>query len=189
MPSDMNDRNRLLRIDNERIHRDIALVRRMLFVDGVNITSAAIDTFLASKSLVSTQVRILLICSIPILTSYKSAFSLRLFVHDFNFYQMFVPDLMHEFELGVWKAIFVHLMRILHAYGNETISILNSRSVVLYFDLKTNTFSRYRHVPPFGCSTIRKFHNNASAMKKLAARDFEDLLQVTIMIIPIFSMF
>ena len=42
---------------------------------------------------------------------------------------MFVPDLMHEFELGVWKAVFIHLMRILYAYGNETISILNSRSV------------------------------------------------------------
>jgi hypothetical protein len=37
---------------------------------------------------------------------------------------------------------------------------------------------RYRNVPTFGRSTIRKFHNNASAMKKLAARDFEDLLQV-----------
>ena len=37
---------------------------------------------------------------------------------------------------------------------------------------------RYCNVPPFGRSTIRKFHNNASAMKKLAARDFEDLLQV-----------
>jgi hypothetical protein len=43
---------------------------------------------------------------------------------------MFVPDLMHEFELGVWKAVFTHLMRILHTYGNDTISILNSRLVV-----------------------------------------------------------
>jgi hypothetical protein len=42
---------------------------------------------------------------------------------------MYVPDLMHEFELGVWKALFTHLMRILHAYGNDTISTLNSRYV------------------------------------------------------------
>jgi len=42
---------------------------------------------------------------------------------------------------------------------------------------------RYRNVPSFGRSTIRKFHNNASAMKKLAARDFEDLLQV---FLPVF---
>jgi hypothetical protein len=34
-------------------------------------------------------------------------------------------------------------------------------------------------VPTFGRSTIRRFVNNASAMKKLAARNFEDLLQVS----------
>ena len=38
--------------------------------------------------------------------------------------------------------------------------------------------SRYRRIPTFGRGTIRRFHENASAMKKLAARDFEDLLQV-----------
>lgn len=38
--------------------------------------------------------------------------------------------------------------------------------------------ARYRRVPTFGSDTIRKFPLNTSAMKKLAARDFEDLLQV-----------
>jgi hypothetical protein len=57
----------------------------------------------------------------------QNAFSLRLLEHGFNFYEIFIPDLMHEFELGVWKAVFTHLMRILHTYGNDTISILNSR--------------------------------------------------------------
>ena len=33
-------------------------------------------------------------------------------------------------------------------------------------------------MPTFGRSTIRRFHANVSAMKKLAARDFEDILQV-----------
>jgi hypothetical protein len=33
-------------------------------------------------------------------------------------------------------------------------------------------------MPTFGPSTIRRFATNASEMKKLAARDFEDLLQV-----------
>jgi len=28
-------------------------------------------------------------------------------------FPMVVVDLMHEFELGVWKAIFIHLLRIL----------------------------------------------------------------------------
>ena len=37
---------------------------------------------------------------------------------------------------------------------------------------------RYRGVPTFGSQTIRRFSTNASEMKKLAARDYEDLLQV-----------
>ena len=41
-----------------------------------------------------------------------------------------------------------------------------------------NCFIRFRLVPPFGHSTIRRFASNASEMKKLAARNFEDLLQV-----------
>lgn len=79
--------------------------------------------------------------------SLQSAFSLRLFEHGFNFYQMFVPDLMHEFELGVWKAIFTHCMRILHAHGNETISILNSRSV------EFNNFCIWRLITLLGIET------------------------------------
>jgi hypothetical protein len=35
----------------------------------------------------------------------------------------------------------------------------------------------YRKIPTFG-SAIRKFNHNVSGMKRLAARDFEDLLQV-----------
>jgi hypothetical protein len=40
---------------------------------------------------------------------------------------MFVPDLLHEFELGVWKAVFTHLIRILYACGGDRIQVLNSR--------------------------------------------------------------
>ncbi|KAF8218080.1 hypothetical protein K438DRAFT_1525917, partial [Mycena galopus ATCC 62051] len=42
----------------------------------------------------------------------------------------------------------------------------------------------YRMVPTFGRATIRRFTDNASAMKKLAARNFEDLLQCAI---PVFE--
>ena len=36
----------------------------------------------------------------------------------------------------------------------------------------------YRQVPTFGRDTIRRFSSNCSELKKMAARDFEDLLQV-----------
>lgn len=40
---------------------------------------------------------------------------------------MFVVDLLHEFELGVWKAIFTHLLRVLYAEGSDSIQTLNKR--------------------------------------------------------------
>ena len=92
---------------------------------------------------------------------------------------MFVPDLLHEFELGVWKAIFTHLLRILYSCGGNTIQTLNSRYGTLTLSrLNINNHSRYRQIPTFGRDTIRKFDANVSAMKRLAARDWEDLLQV-----------
>jgi hypothetical protein len=57
----------------------------------------------------------------------KNAFSERLLSHGFNFYQMFTVDLLHEFELGVWKATFTHLLRILYAVGDGKIQELNKR--------------------------------------------------------------
>jgi hypothetical protein len=47
----------------------------------------------------------------------------------FNLSRMLVVDFMHEVELGVWKALFVHLIRILHAAapGGRLVAILDER--------------------------------------------------------------
>jgi hypothetical protein len=34
---------------------------------------------------------------------------------------------MHEFELGVWKALFIHLLRILEAYDKKLLVELDRR--------------------------------------------------------------
>ena len=34
----------------------------------------------------------------------------------FNMFDMLVVDLMHEVELGVWKAVFIHLLRLLDCH-------------------------------------------------------------------------
>jgi hypothetical protein len=39
---------------------------------------------------------------------------------------------------------------------------------------------RYRQVPRFGKDGVRKFSANSSEMKRMAAHDFEDLLQVSL---------
>lgn len=88
---------------------------------------------------------------------------------------------MHEFELGVWKAIFTHLIRILETSPNNLIDRLDEKySYARCFTCKSLTggSSSFRRVPGFGASTIRSFATNVSEMKKLAARDFEDILQV-----------
>lgn len=42
---------------------------------------------------------------------------------------MLVVDLMHEFELGVWKALFIHLLRILNAEDPTLVHTLDQRYV------------------------------------------------------------
>jgi hypothetical protein len=45
----------------------------------------------------------------------------------FNFFTLLVIDLLHEFELGVWKALLTHLIRILHTQGEDTVMEFNDR--------------------------------------------------------------
>lgn len=48
---------------------------------------------------------------------------------------MLVVDFMHEFELGVWKALFTHLIRILHAAAPHArrVAELDERFVMLSY--------------------------------------------------------
>ncbi|KAF8512575.1 hypothetical protein JB92DRAFT_3169848 [Gautieria morchelliformis] len=87
----------------------------------------------------------------------------RITAPSFNKYQVFPVDIMHEVELGVWKAGFMHLIRLLNALSPDQVHKLNKR---------------FHAVPTFGHDTIGCFSNNVSEMKKLAARDFEHILQV-----------
>ena len=42
---------------------------------------------------------------------------------------MLIVDLMHEFELGVWKALFIHLLRILNTENPNLVHTLDQRYV------------------------------------------------------------
>ena len=44
---------------------------------------------------------------------------------------MFVPDIMHEFDSGVWTSIFIHLLRILLSVKGNKLSELNRRCALL----------------------------------------------------------
>ncbi|THH23073.1 hypothetical protein EUX98_g8103 [Antrodiella citrinella] len=142
-----------IRQDNEQMWFDLRSARRWVYELGGSVVGAPIKHILDAFSAVPTN----------------NAFSVRLAKFGFNFYTMFAPDLLHEFELGVWKATFIHLLRILCAIGSDVIQTLNKR---------------FRQVSTFGRDTIRWFSSNTSAMKKLAARDWEDILQCAI---PVFE--
>ena len=44
-----------------------------------------------------------------------------------DLFGMFVPDVLHEVELGFVKSIFIHAIRLLNFYGNGGIGKLDER--------------------------------------------------------------
>ncbi|KIM28587.1 hypothetical protein M408DRAFT_307928 [Serendipita vermifera MAFF 305830] len=147
-PQDKESRVIERRYYAEAIHNLIAKARASLH-RGFTFASVHVDALLKQKSLVPTI----------------NTFSRKLGAYGLDHYQMLVIDFMHEFELGVWRSIIHHIVRILDARGDEYIR---------EFD------KRLRSTPTFGPDTIRKMRNNVSQFKKFAARDYEDLLQIII---------
>ncbi|TFK61080.1 hypothetical protein BDN72DRAFT_805276 [Pluteus cervinus] len=137
------------------LHDLVVKARQTIYTLAKSITSTAVEASLSPTSIVPTL----------------NAFCERLGT-AFNPFAMLVVDLLHEFELGVWKALFTHLIHLLYAISpnEELVSRLNER--------------RYRQISTFGRGTIRRFTTNSAEMKKMAARDFEDLLQCSI---PVFD--
>ena len=48
----------------------------------------------------------------------QNAFS-KLAEFNFDLFRMLLPDIMHEIELGVWKALFIHVLRILDCFDKS----------------------------------------------------------------------
>jgi hypothetical protein len=57
----------------------------------------------------------------------QNAFSNQLSQFGFNFYDIFVVDLMHDFELGGWRALLIHLLRILDLLDGNLLMELDRR--------------------------------------------------------------
>ncbi|KAI0363871.1 hypothetical protein BV20DRAFT_957443 [Pilatotrama ljubarskyi] len=151
--SDMALRRKKVREDTPWLRRTLSRVRGWIFGRGFAPEGKHIEGILGATSTSPNQ----------------SAFSRRLAEFGFDIYRTLVPDLMHEFELGVWKSTVMHLIRILTCIGTSTVNELNSR---------------FASVPTFGRDTIRRFGTNVAGLKKMAARDFEDMVQCAI---PVFE--
>ncbi|KAG6914252.1 hypothetical protein DXG01_001450 [Tephrocybe rancida] len=153
-PVDRAARITLERTDNNIYRKKIEKARGMIYgKKNMAIDSAAVERELKPESLVPTV----------------NAFSDRLQKFGLHWPAIFAVDLLHEIELGVWKNLLIHLLRILESVDDNMLHELDRR---------------FRLVPTFGRDTIRRFSRNASELKKMAARDYEDLLQC---IIPVFD--
>ncbi|TFK69161.1 hypothetical protein BDN72DRAFT_878592 [Pluteus cervinus] len=149
-PSDMEARRSLTRKDDSDYQKTMADARKLIYQKGYVVNSKRVEKLLSKHSLVPTL----------------SAFSHpRLRACGLEMFDLMAIDLMHEVELGVWRSLLEHLIRILHCQGAAVVQEFNSR---------------FRQVAPFGSSAIRKFTYNVSELRKLAARDYEDILQCCI---------
>ena len=62
-----------------------------------------------------------------LITVIQNTFSERLGQTGFDFFLMLVVDLLHKFELGVWKSIFIHLLRIVNSLKGTILAELDCR--------------------------------------------------------------
>lgn len=94
----------------------VAAARRAIYDLAKSIRSTVVEDLLKGFSGVPTTVSSQNHMHPQLILYYQNAFVNRL-GSDFNPSRMLVVDLLHEFELGVWKAFFIHLVRLLHAAG------------------------------------------------------------------------
>ena len=178
------------RLDSVRVYlqRKIIDARTFIYEMALPITGAAVENILKPTSLVPTMVCgdyfypylslthfiiVELVCRAPPRSWYR--------VRS-------LADASHRPHARVWAW---GLENIIHTFAPGALCglwpICSSRrciqSTVRQFFLNNypriaNPQNRFRLVPTFGTHTIRRFKDNVSEMKKFAARDYEDILQV-----------
>ena len=117
-----------LRKCDRRYQTKIKTVREFIYEKGYAVNSKAVDRVIGSQSMTPAHVsRIEYLMDVPALITSQSAFISTLAEFGLDFFPLFVVDLMHEFELGVWKAVLTHLIRILYTQGTETIAEFDRR--------------------------------------------------------------
>jgi len=125
---DMKHREVTARVDDQPHRYNIERAWQFIFKKGARIDGKHVRDLLGPQSLVPTRVSVSPTFHHTLSSHHpQNAFSERFFRFSFNFFMLFVVDLLHEFELGVWKAIFTHLMRILFAAGGSAVQDLNWR--------------------------------------------------------------
>lgn len=101
----------------------VASARRAIYSLAKSIHSTAVENLLKEFSGIPTLVSVFVQLETNLLITLQNAFVDRL-SPGFNPSRMLVVDLLHEFELGVWKTLFTHLIRILCAASSGSDDIV-----------------------------------------------------------------
>ena len=127
---DMAQRISLARVDDLNRRGRIRAARRIIYVDNYKTDTKAVEDLLGKDSLVPTAVGALFCDGIyHDISMHQNAFSEKLTPLGFKMFDMLVVDLMHEVELGVWKAVFIHLLRLLDCHGESLKHEMDRRQV------------------------------------------------------------
>ncbi|KAG2067230.1 hypothetical protein BDR04DRAFT_1129692 [Suillus decipiens] len=110
MPQDRQQRETLVHNDERRLLQ-VSTVHSLIYEQNLGVGSAAVERILKSQSWVPTL----------------NSFSDHLGPLGFNIFCTLVVDLLHEFELGIWKMLFIHLLRIVMVHDKGLIHELDQR--------------------------------------------------------------
>jgi hypothetical protein len=127
---DRRQRVSLARLDNNQRRSKVTAARKLIYSSNYAVDSAAIQRLLKDKSWTPTIVCKYFIRSPDVtnLNSAQNAFSERLSPQaGFNLYRIFVVDLMHDFEIGGWRSLLIHLLRMLDSLPGGRLDELDRR--------------------------------------------------------------
>ena len=126
----MAQRISLARVDNLCRRGRVKTAREIIYAKNFKTDTKAVEDLLQKDSLVPTAVGAFfcdeIYHDIPL---HKNAFSEKLTPLGFKMFDMLVVDLMHEVELGVWKAVFIHLLRLLDCHNESLKHEMDRRQV------------------------------------------------------------
>ncbi|KZT09965.1 uncharacterized protein LAESUDRAFT_645703, partial [Laetiporus sulphureus 93-53] len=109
--------------------------RNLIYNLGFSVLSAAVESLLKPQSLVPMEV-----------TNVSTIVP--------NYHDLFIFDMLHEWDLSVWKQTLIHLLHLL---------VCNIASSVRPCP---STLYRFRQMPTFSHKTIHCFDANVSKLKK-----------------------
>jgi hypothetical protein len=114
MRRDLAQRVSLARVDDVDRRARLQAAWTAVYENNHPVNGAAVKRLLDQDSLVPSVVSVFF-CYVTAadIRLFQNAFSDKLSPLGFNMFDMLVVDLLHEVELGVWKAVFIHLLRLL----------------------------------------------------------------------------